>query len=204
MVAVVDFGMGNLRSVLNALEYLGAEARLVDRPEGLDDVDHVILPGVGAFRDGIEALRQRGFAAALPELAAGGMPVLGICLGMQLLATRSYEFGEHEGLDLVEGTVEHLGVDGLPVPHVGWNGIEARRPSRLFEGLSEQPTFYFVHSFHLVPNHPEVLTATADYGKPVTACVELDNVYGVQFHPEKSQRDGLKLLENFLAPEPAC
>lgn len=204
VVAIVNFGMGNLRSVLNALEYLGAEARLADRPDELDGADHVVVPGVGAFRDGINELRQRGFASALPEAARQGTPVLGICLGMQLLATKSFEFGEHEGLNLVQGTVKRLSSNGLSIPHVGWNDIETRKPSRLFEGLSELPTFYFVHSFHLVPEQPTALTAIADHGEPITACVEVDNVYGVQFHPEKSQRDGLKLLENFLALKPVC
>ena len=200
MIAVVDYGMGNLRSVLNALEFLGAQGTLADSPASLAEADKLILPGVGAFRDGIAAVRERGLDEAMHEQVAAGKPLLGICLGMQLLASKSFEFGEHDGLGLIEGDVEHLGVNGdLRVPHVGWNILRPRAESALFQGFPEEPTFYFVHSFHFVPSDPEVVSATTDYGKPVTACVERGNVYGVQFHPEKSQRDGLKLLENFLA-----
>jgi glutamine amidotransferase len=192
--------MGNLRSVLNALEFLGAEGRLAAAPHELAEAHKIILPGVGAFRDGIAALRERRLADALHEQVAEGKPLLGICLGMQLLASKSFEFGEHEGLGLIEGNVEHLGVDGgLRVPHVGWNVLQPRRESAIFQGFPHEPTFYFVHSYHFVPSDPDLVSATTEYGKPVTACVERDNVYGVQFHPEKSQRDGLKLLENFLA-----
>jgi imidazole glycerol-phosphate synthase subunit HisH len=200
VIAVIDYGMGNLRSVLNALEFLGAEGRLCASPDGLDDADKVILPGVGAFRDGVAALRERGMDEAIREQVAGGKPLLGICLGMQLLASKSYEFGEHEGLGLIAGDVERLGVNGdLRVPHVGWNILRPRAESALFQNFPEDPTFYFVHSYHFVPSEPEVVSATTEYGKAVTACVEQGSVYGVQFHPEKSQRDGLKLLENFLS-----
>ena len=200
MVAVVDYGYGNLRSVLNALEFVGAEARLAAQPEQLEGADRVILPGVGAFRDAIAALRERGFGEALPALAGEGRPLLGICLGMQLLATKSLEFGEYEGLGLLPGVVERLDVpDELRVPHVGWNDLLIQRESKLFDGFPDDPTCYFVHSYHLVPDDPELLTATTEYGGPVSACAERDNVYAAQFHPEKSQRDGLKLLENFLA-----
>jgi glutamine amidotransferase len=200
LVGLIDYGMGNLRSVLNALDHLGAPAALVDHADRLDGHERLILPGVGAFGDGMAALRERGFAEALPKLAAEGRPLLGICLGMQLLASRSFEHGEHEGLGLIPGDVVRLEPpDGLRVPHVGWNTVERRRESALLpEHSDEELTYYFVHSFEYRPRDPDVLTGVADYGKPVAAVIERDNVLGTQFHPEKSQRDGLALLERFL------
>jgi glutamine amidotransferase len=199
LVALIDYGMGNLRSVLNALEHLGARAELVDHADRLDGHEALILPGVGAFGDGMAALLARGFAERLPKLAATGRPLLGICLGMQLLASRSFEHGEHQGLGLIPGDVVRLDPPaGLRVPHVGWNTVERRRDSALLPDGDDEPTYYFVHSFEYRPEASEVLTGVADYGKPVTAVIEHDNVLGTQFHPEKSQRDGLALLERFL------
>jgi glutamine amidotransferase len=200
VIGVLDYGMGNLRSVLNALERLGAEGRLVGDGEQLAGVDKAVLPGVGAFGDGMRELGERGFDEAIPAYVAAGRPLLGICLGMQLLGTVSHEHGEHPGLGVIPGEVRYIDTDpALRVPHVGWNELTVERPSRLLDGLEEVPMFYFVHSYELHPDDAATVTGTADYGRPVTASVEHENAYGVQFHPEKSQRDGLRVLENFLA-----
>jgi imidazole glycerol-phosphate synthase subunit HisH len=200
MVAVIDYGMGNLRSVLNAMEHLGAEVKLVTSADELDTVDKVILPGVGAFRDGIRNLDERGLTVALRQFARRGGTLLGICLGMQLLASTGHEHGQTDGLGLIPGTVDRLDIGpGLRVPHVGWNTVTPLRDSNLMVGLPAEPIFYFVHSYQLVPEIPSTVTGTTEYGQPLAACVERANILGVQFHPEKSQRDGLMLLKNFLA-----
>ena len=198
MIGVVDYGMGNLRSVLNALEAVDAPARLVSTPAQAREAERLILPGVGAFGAAMERLDEQGFSEALPNLVAAGRPLLGICLGMQLLAERSTEHGEHSGLGLVAGDVARIETDpSLRVPHVGWNDVNVVRDTRLLAGLPDAPTFYFVHSYVFETSDPSAVTATCDYGRPLTACVEGDGVFGAQFHPEKSQRDGLALLRNF-------
>ncbi len=199
MIGIIGYGMGNLRSVANALEHLGAPCEVVETPERAREAEKLILPGVGAFGEAMSLLEAKGFVDALPELAREGRPLLGICLGMQLLADVSSEHGEHRGLGLIKGSVERINADGLRIPHVGWNAATATRTSTLFEGLPEEPTFYFVHSYELRTEAAEDLSATADYGGPVSAAVESGGVYGVQFHPEKSQVDGLALLRNFIA-----
>ena len=200
MIAVVDYGMGNLRSVLNAFDAIGAPAELVAEPAGVQDAERVVLPGVGAFRDAISALRERGLAQAVRDAAAAGRPILGLCLGMQLLATRSSEFGEHEGLDLIGGSIERISTEpGLRIPHVGWNDLEVRRADALLGSLGPEPTFYYVHSYEFVADDPETVTGVTDYGRAVTATVGSGNVFGVQFHPEKSAADGLALLRGFAA-----
>ncbi len=202
MIAIVDYGMGNLRSVLNAFERVApGAARLTAEPADVLAAERVVVPGVGAFRDAIAALRARGLAQAVRDFAASGRPLLGVCLGMQLLATRSSEFGEYDGLDLIPGSVELLRTDPeLRVPHVGWNDLEVRRADDpILGGLGPEPTFYFVHSYEYVPDDPAAVTAVTDYGRPVTACVGAGNVLGVQFHPEKSGTDGLALLTAFAS-----
>jgi imidazole glycerol-phosphate synthase subunit HisH len=199
LIALVDYGMGNLRSVLNAFERVDAPAELVTEPAQVRAAERVVLPGVGAFRDAIAALRERGLAQAVRDAAGAGRPLLGVCLGMQLLASRSTEFGEHDGLDLIPGSVELLDPpDGLRVPHVGWNELTVRREDDpVLRDLGPEPTFYFVHSYEFRPTDPGAITAVTDYGRPVTACVGAGNVRGVQFHPEKSAGDGLALLRSF-------
>lgn len=202
MIAILDYGMGNLRSVLNALEAIGADAFLAGSPEAVGDSDRLILPGVGAFGDGMRNLRERGFVEAMPDLLDGGRPLLGICLGMQMLASTSEEHGEHEGLGLVPGAVRRLAPGGgLRVPHVGWNAVNPLGKTVLLDdaGNRDEQTFYFVHSYHFVADDAGDVTGVAGYGTDVTAVLERGSVMGVQFHPEKSQRDGLALLRRFVA-----
>jgi len=199
LIGVLDYGMGNVRSVLNALEHLGAEAELVDSPAKAAGSERLSLPGVGAFAEGMRRLDEVGFTEALPGLTGNGRPLLGICLGMQLLADASSEHGDHDGLGLIAGRVERIEPgERLRIPHVGWNNLTIERTSDLLGGLPEEPTFYFVHSYEFRTASPEARVATTDYGVPLSAVVESGSVVGVQFHPEKSQADGLRLLANFL------
>jgi len=201
LIALVDYGMGNQRSVLNAFESIGTPIEPAAEPAAVLAAERVVLPGVGAFRDAIGALRERGLAQAVRDAAAAGRPVLGLCLGMQLLATRSSEFGDHRGLDLIPGSVVRLETaPGLRIPHVGWNDLAVRRPDDpILRALGPEPTFYYVHSYEFQPDDPASVTGVTDYGRPVTATVAAENVFGVQFHPEKSAADGLTLLRAFVA-----
>jgi glutamine amidotransferase len=204
MIAVIDYGMGNLASVLNALRPIAPDAAPVVGPDGLAEADGIVLPGVGAFGDAMRRLGERGLDAAIVAAAERGTPLLGICLGMQLLATTGFEFGEHRGLGLVPGEVRPIpAADGLRIPHMGWNDVEEARGVLLDGAVA--PTFYFVHSYALVADDPAHVTGVVEYGTRLTAVVERGNVLGVQFHPEKSQDDGLLVLRNFarLCREPA-
>lgn len=204
MITVVDYGMGNLRSVSNALEALGADFRLTQNPRDLEEAQGIILPGVGAFGEGMENLRKLGFIDVLNEqVLKKKKPYLGICLGLQFLGRTGHEEGEHEGLGWLHGEVRLLKPDrsDCKVPHMGWNNINILKQSPILEGLEENPVFYFVHSYHLEldPAEEGSLTAIAEHGQAVTAAIQKDNIYGVQFHPEKSQGAGLLLLKNFLS-----
>src|SRR4051794_21129754 len=169
--------MGNLRSVLNALEAIGVEARLAPSPEAVGDAERLILPGVGAFGDGMRNLRERGFVEAMADLLDGGRPLLGICLGMQMLASASEEYGRHDGLGLISGTVRRLNPgDGLRVPHVGWNAVRPRGTSALLGDGPDEQTFYFVHSYHFVAERAEDVTGVAEYGSEIAAVVERGRV----------------------------
>lgn len=199
-VGLVDYGAGNYTSVRNALRHIGADVDPVRTPADLERQTHVVLPGVGAFA----ACMRRLESAALVEplqarIADRDRPFLGICVGMQLLAAIGREFEDYPGLGAIEGEVTRLPVDGeLRLPHIGWNTVTLRDGAPLFAGLGDAPTFYFVHSYHLVPENADVIAATCEYGSQVTAAVRNGSVYGVQFHPEKSQQAGLGLLRNFL------
>ncbi len=206
-VGVVDYGMGNLRSVCNALDMLGAEVQMCETPEQLDRVGRIVLPGVGAFRDCMANLRRSRFVEALNEtVLSRGVPILGICLGMQAMARRSWEGGQHEGLGWFDAEVVRIqpADPTLRVPHIGWNDVAARRSHPMFAGLPASPDFYFVHSYAVQCADPGEVLATCDYGGPVTAAVAKANIVGTQFHPEKSQDHGLTLLRNFLAWNPAA
>ncbi|MFE4714702.1 imidazole glycerol phosphate synthase subunit HisH [Paenibacillus sp. NPDC056722] len=198
-VAIVDYGMGNLHSVSKAVERLGCEALVTGDREQILAADSVILPGVGAFGDAMEHLRESGLDIVVKEVAAAGQPLLGICLGMQLLFSSSEEHGSHAGLDILPGSVVRFAPrDGYKVPHMGWNRLSFRQPeSPLLEGL-EEGHVYFVHSYHVEVGRESNLLAVTDYGHPVTAIVGQDNVFGMQFHPEKSGDLGVQLLGNFL------
>jgi glutamine amidotransferase len=202
MIGIIDYGMGNVRSVKNALGYIGQEATVTSDPDELRSCDRFILPGVGAFGDARDQLRARGLDASLEEQIRGeGKPLLGVCLGMQLLATESEEHGRHQGLGWFAAKVERFpNASGLPVPHLGWNSVDVQNDHPVFAGLrGERSTFYFVHSFRVVSADPaEVVAATCEYGAPFIAALARDNVIGVQFHPEKSQDNGLQLLTNFV------
>ena len=201
MIGIVDYGMGNLKSVFNAVEYCGGDVELCAFPEELEDKEKIILPGVGAFRDCMENLRNRGFVEVLNRIVLKEKrPILGICLGMQAMARKSFEFGEFEGLGWFEADVVRLSPSdsSLKVPQIGWNNISYKKHP-MFEGLPESPDFYFVHSFYMKCDSENDVAATCDYGMTVTAAVAKDNIFATQFHPEKSQDYGLKMIENFIS-----
>jgi glutamine amidotransferase len=200
-VSIIDYGMGNLRSVFNAFRSLGGEPEIVTRPEQLAEADRIVLPGVGAFADGMRNLREGGWDVALEqEVRRDAKPFLGLCVGMQVLASVGLEHGETEGLGWVPGVCERLANgNGLRVPHIGWNDVAFTQRDGLYAGLDESDAFYFVHSFVLRPEEESAVSGVCDYGGPFAASVEAGNVRAAQFHPEKSHRAGLKLLANFLA-----
>ncbi|ALS25631.1 imidazole glycerol phosphate synthase subunit HisH [Paenibacillus cisolokensis] len=197
MIAILDYGMGNLHSVGKAVERLGYETAVSSDPKEIMSADGAILPGVGAFSDAMDNLRETGLDEVVTRFAQSGKPLLGICLGMQLLFTESEEHGPSRGLGLLPGSVVRFR-GNYKVPHMGWNRLAFRKPSPLFEGLDEGYV-YFVHSYHVKPEEPGDLLAVTDYYQPVTAIVGRGNVYGMQFHPEKSGALGMGLLGNFLA-----
>lgn len=197
-VAVIDYGMGNLLSVMNALNRVGVQAELVNDPDRVAEFDRVILPGVGAFAEAIAHLRHSGMDAALSDFVGGGRPLLGVCLGMQLICSRSEEGGEHQGLGWIKADVRRFdGGAGLKVPHMGWNSIDIVQPHPVLAGLEAGADAYFVHSYRVIPNDPSDVLATTDYGGPFASIIGRGHVIGMQFHPEKSQDVGLRLLDNF-------
>lgn len=205
MIAIVDYGASNLHSVRHALETVGAEVMLARTPEDILAAERIVLPGVGAFAQCVTSLRASGLMQALHEAVFDrGRPLLGICLGLQVMARDSEEGGLHAGFGWIPGSVRLISsaLAGMKVPHVGWNEVLLSRSSELFKGLRADPTFYFVHSYHFVPDAAEILAATTEYGGPITAAIQRDNLFATQFHPEKSQQNGLRLLENFLAWKP--
>ena len=199
MVAIIDYDAGNVRSVEKAVISLGAEALITRDPAEINRSDHVILPGVGAFGDAMGKLERYGLIPVIKEIAKSGKPFLGICLGEQLLFEKSEEAPGVEGLGILKGEVKKLsGADGLKVPNIGWNSLEIRNGGRLLDHIKNGTFVYFVHSYYVRAEDVSVVTATIDYGETVDAAVEKDNVFAVQFHPEKSSDDGIKILENFL------
>ena len=198
-IAILDYGMGNLRSVEKALERAGAAVEVTRDADRIRAADGLVLPGVGAFPKAMEFVRQLGFDTLMREHVDAGRPALGICLGMQLLFESSSELGGAEGLGLLEGDVTQLDAPGLKVPHIGWNEVAWTNGTPVAEGLSNPAAFYHVHSFVCRPHEDGDVVGRGEYGERFASIVERDNVAGVQFHPEKSSRDGLALLANFVA-----
>jgi glutamine amidotransferase len=197
MIAIVDYGMGNLRSVQKALELVGAEAVVTDEAAVLDAAQGIVLPGVGAFGDAVDNIRTRQLAAPVLRQAAKQKPLLGICLGMQLLFDESEEMGRHRGLGLLPGRVVRFPEGELKVPHIGWNQLQGVRGAPL-EGIRPEAYAYFVHSYYVAAEEPSDVLATTEYGVTFASVVGRGLVWGAQFHPEKSQEVGLRLLENFF------
>jgi len=202
MIAIIDYKASNLRSVFNAFEAIGHKPFIANDPKQIKAASSIVLPGVGAFGEGIKALQQMNFIDALnEEVLIKKKPYLGICLGLHFLATESYELGRNEGFGWVNGDVRLIKPDNPihRIPHIGWNNIQINKREPLFEGLDEEPVFYFAHSYHFVPekNSEHVISATCSHGVQITASIQKDNIFGIQFHPEKSQKDGLSLLKNF-------
>ena len=199
-IQIVDYGMANLRSVQKAFEKVGHPADITSDPNRVAEAGKLVLPGVGAFRDAIARLRESGLDAPISAHIRAGKPFLGICLGFQLLFTKSYEDGEYLGLDLFPGEVVRFPhVPGLKVPHMGWNQLSIRRPAPHLQGLSSGACVYFVHSYHVVPRDPGLVATETDYPAPFASSMWHENVFATQFHPEKSQEVGLQMLRNFGA-----
>ena len=203
MIAVIDYGMGNLRSVQKALEKTGHAALVTSSPQAIRDAGALVLPGVGAFRDCIRSLETLNLIDSIVQSVKSGKPFLGICLGLQVLFTESGEFGTTPGLNLIPGRVVRFaqrdtpGAERLKIPHMGWNTISLRGEASVFSGIKDGSFFYFVHSYYVVPEDTAVIAATTGYGIEFTSSIQKDNIFACQFHPEKSQGVGLRLLKNF-------
>ena len=202
MIAIADYGVGNIFSLYSSFKSIGADAVLTKNPEDLKNADKIILPGVGAFENAVKKLTESGMKDAILGEVKNGKPLLGICLGMQLLFEKSFEYGTHNGLALIKGDVMPISPDipsGMKIPHIGWNALsfpKGKKKSEIFKYISEGDFVYFVHSYY-GKNCGDFVTATAEYGAPLTAAVQNGNVYGTQFHPEKSGNTGLKILKAF-------
>ena len=223
MIAIIDYGMGNLRSVEKAFEKVGYDTVVTDKPEIIENADKIVLPGVGAFKDAIDGLQERNLIEPIKNHIKQNKLFLGICLGLHLLFTRSYEDGVHEGLDIVPGEVVRFNADRLnmgntggqrevsgaldelpvvnsqklKIPHMGWNTIREKKDVSVLKGLPADPYMYFVHSYFVVPDRAEVIAAETEYGLPFVSMISIDNIFAMQFHPEKSQQYGLAILKNF-------
>jgi glutamine amidotransferase len=200
-VGIIDYGLGNLASVAGAIKRVGHTPFISAVASELADADRLILPGVGAFGDGMDNLRERNLVEPLAKMVLEDKkPILGICLGSQLLTQSSEEFGDHEGLGWIDAQVKRFSFDeaDLRVPHVGWNDLHRTAESVLFSGLPDTPMVYFVHSYHIVANEAGIVIAECEYGLKFVAAIERDNIFATQFHPEKSQADGLAMLKNFV------
>jgi glutamine amidotransferase len=197
MIAIVDYGMGNLRSVEKGFLKVGVDARIVSDKKSIDDAAGIVLPGVGAFRDCIRNLSDANLTDAIVRAVEKGKPFLGICLGLQVLFSESEEFGTCKGLDLFRGKVVRFPEGDLKVPHMGWNNVRIVRRPPVFDGIPDDGYFYFVHSFYVVPEDRSIVATTTEYGSEFTSMVWKDSVFATQFHPEKSQELGLKILKGF-------
>lgn len=201
MVAIIDYGVGNLFSLKSSFSAIGADAVVTSSKSELERAESIILPGVGAFCDAAKKLKDSGLEDTVISLAKAGKPLMGICLGMQLLFEKSYEYGEYRGLGLIKGEIRPIEAvipKGYKIPHIGWNSLEIRKPTPIFENVKNGEYVYFVHSYYAADCENSV-TAVSDYGAPLTASVQDGNIFGCQFHPEKSGETGLKILRSFVA-----
>ncbi len=198
MIAIIDYGMGNLRSVQKGFEQVGHSATITSDPAVIAKAERVVLPGVGAFGDAMQELNARGLVEPIKTFVASGKPFLGICLGLQLLFEVGHEDGHHAGLGLLGGEVRRFELPhDFKVPHMGWNQLLIRRPAPILAGLPDGVHMYFVHSYYVVPRDPAVIATETDYGGPFVSSIWRGNIFATQFHPEKSQNDGLRILKNF-------
>jgi len=198
MIVIIDYNIGNLSSIQKAFKAAGSSTVITSEKAEIESADAIVLPGMGSFGHGMQNLEELGLIPILKKaVLENKKPLLGICLGMQLLATRGFEFGEHKGLDFIKGEVRQIEAD-LRLPHMGWNDIKPR--SAMFDGLNENdPSFYFAHSFHFIPEDDKDIAATTNYGIDMVSALDKDNIFATQFHPEKSQNNGIKVLKNFIA-----
>lgn len=202
MIAIIDYGAGNLSSVKKALDYLGAESEITQDKEKIMSAGHIILPGVGSFGDAMNSMEERGLVDTVRQAALSGKPFLGICLGLQLLFESSDESPDVKGLGILGGKIVTIPKDkGLKVPHMGWNSVSLKQTDGIFSGIKDESYFYFVHSYYLKDADEDVVAATTQYGVNIQCAVQKGNLCATQFHPEKSSKTGLKLLENFLKLE---
>jgi len=201
VITIVDYGMGNLASVSNAIKRYTDEAVVSSMPDDIKKTDKLILPGVGAFKDAYDEIDRRGLINPILDFIKSGKPFLGVCLGLQLLFTKSFEDGEHKGLDVIKGDVISFQKDkGVKIPHMVWNNLKPEGSNcPLLKGVAEQAYMYFVHSYYVVPEDTSVIVTTTDYGSKFCSMIWKDNIYAMQFHPEKSQEQGLKIIKNFVS-----
>jgi glutamine amidotransferase len=204
-VSIIDYGMGNLRSVQKGFEKIGAQAKVINTPQQVADAEAIVLPGVGAFKNCLENLDSLKLITPIIRSIESGKPFLGICLGLQILFTESEEFGSTSGLDIIKGKVIHFKTNTcdntphLKIPHMGWNSISIKKEGPYLEGIENETYLYFVHSYYVKPENEKVIATTTDYGVEFVSSILKDNIFACQFHPEKSQKAGLKILENFTA-----
>lgn len=199
-IKIIDYGMGNIQSVKNAFELLNTKVEIISDPSNIENSDGIILPGVGAFGNAVKNLKERKLIEPLKDIVINKkIPLLGICLGMQLLADKSEEWGDHDGLSLISGKIRKIPhKEGLRLPHVGWNEVTIKKKDPLFKNIIDKGSFYFVHSYRFECDEKFVL-ATTDYGHKINAVIRKENIFGIQFHPERSQRKGLYMLSNFVS-----
>ena len=200
MISIIDYGAGNLQSVLKAFHYIGCDVQVTTNKEELECSDAAVLPGVGAFEDSMNCLNRSGLVQPVMDFIESGKPFLGICLGLQLLFEESEESPGVSGLGILKGKIHRIpDGSGLKVPHIGWNSLELRKEGGIFSGIEEQPYVYFVHSYYLRAESPEIVSSTTQYGVQIDASIQRGNLFATQFHPEKSGRTGLKMLQNFVS-----
>lgn len=200
-VCIIDYGVGNTASINNALSLLEVKALITNNIGEIENATHIILPGVGSFGEGMDNLKKNGLTDLIKDQALNkNKKILGICLGMQLLASKGFEYGEHDGLSIIPGKVIKIdnSISKLRLPHIGWNNVSIVGNHKITQGFEKEPIFYFVHSFHFVPENNKCVAGVCDYGEKIVSILEHGNVFGVQFHPEKSHDDGFRILQNFL------